>query len=115
MLLWALYSLVHGLFYEIELSLIFVHPKSFRESQHWSATFGRILLKNASGIVLIGYSVLFIQIVYPALLDQFIFGLLYFTPKSLLVDLFGSVIMMSVGLIIFSFLLQTTFLRRKEA
>lgn len=91
MLLWLLYAVVHALLNEIKLSLVFVHPRSFKESEHWLAFASRIGLKLAAAVVIIGYVVLFINVIWPAVVIQFGYGLLNLAPLSFLTQVLGAV------------------------
>jgi len=109
--LWIIFSAIKDYLFEIKVSLFFVHPNSFKESQHWLAVISRGILKIATSIVLVVYSIVFIKALYPALLDQFTSGLLVRTFRSITVDTIGSIILMLTAIYIFSFLIRILFPR----
>lgn len=109
MLFWILFSAIKDYFYEVEVSLFFVHPNSFKESKHWLAVIGRGVFKFATTLVIIAYSIFLIKVVYPALVDEFTSGLSLLSLKSIAVETIGSIILMSAGLYILSLFIRLLF------
>lgn len=97
-ILWLVYSIIHGIINEIELSLVFVHPRSFKESKHWLAAFSHFLMKLASIGVLIGYGVLLATIIWPAVVVQFAYALLNLTLWSIVVHGLGALLVLMLAL-----------------
>lgn len=97
-LLWLAYSIIHGIVNEIELSLVFVHPRSFKESKHWLAVLSHFLMKLASIGVLIGYGVLLASVIWPAVVVQFAYALLNLTLWSVVVHGLGAVILLMLAI-----------------
>lgn len=112
MLLWLAYAIMHAVLNEIELSLIFIHPRSFKESKHWVAFVSRIVLRVAAVLVVIGYGVLFVSVVWPAVVVQFGYGVLSPTPLAILTHMLGSVVTLIVA-IHFLFLLLRVVIWKK--
>lgn len=115
MLVWLIYAVIHGILNEIELSLIFVHPRSFKESTHWGAFLSRILLRVAAVIVAIGYSALFVNVIWPAVVVQFAYGLLTWTPMALIVHSVGAVLTLVLSLHLLLLLLRVVLLRKTQS
>jgi len=112
MVLWLVFAVIHGLINEIELSLLFVHPRSFKESKHWLAYLSRIGLRIAAAAVTIGYGVLLVNVVWPAVVIQFAYGLLTFTPWSILTHVLGAVATLMVAMHLLFLLMQVVLWKR---
>lgn len=112
MLLWLAYAIIHAVLNEIELSLIFIHPRSFKESKHWAAFISRIALRIAAVLVVLGYGVLFVNVIWPAVVIQFGYGLLSPTPQSILTQVLGSVATLVVAVHLLFLLIRVVLWRK---
>lgn len=112
MVAWTVLVAVKDILNEIEISLLFVHPRSFTESKHWSSFLIHYLLKIAALLMLIGYLALAVYVLWPAILAQVSFGLSALTLNSVLLQVLPALLLSILALHVFVLLFQLLFWKR---
>jgi flagellar biosynthesis protein FlhB len=112
MIAWAGVVFIKDTFNEIEMSLIFVHPRSFSESKHWSGFATYYLLKIAALLLLAGYSLISAYVLWPALVVQFSSVISHISVSSFLLRLVPGLLLAAISLHIFVLVIRLVFWRR---
>lgn len=97
---------------EIEVSLLFVHPRSFTESKHWSSFVLHYLLRFAALLLIIGYCAFLLYVLWPTVLTQVSYGLSFFSVNSILLHALPAFLLSIVALHFLVLLVQMLFWRR---
>lgn len=112
MLAWIVIGFIKDVLSEITVSLVFVHPRSFTESRHWSGFLVHYLLRVAVFLVVIGYSALAVYVLWPAILTQFSYGILAMSVSSILKSSLPALLLLILIMHIFVLLLELLLWRR---
>ena len=111
---WAITVFIKDILNEIEISLVFVHPRSFSESKHWIGFAVHYLLRVAVLLLLVGYGVVCIYILWPAMAIQFSYAILDLTLLSVFYQILPTFILAVLSLHGFVLLVQL-FLWKRSA
>jgi hypothetical protein len=63
--IWLVVGVITDLRNQIQISLLYVHPDTFHQSQHWSNVIGRYAIKFLTFCLAVLFGVLFIEIIVP--------------------------------------------------
>ncbi|CAN5461840.1 hypothetical protein BH10PAT3_BH10PAT3_6160 [soil metagenome] len=113
LIIWISAVILIDWYNDVLISTSFIHPKSFHQSDYWVAIVGRMLIRVASGLVLLGLIVIaigyFVPYGYSSCLQALTGGKVLSMASS-----FGQVIFMTFTVLYASMLLiRLLFLRRR--
>lgn len=97
---------------EIEVSLLFVHPRSFTESKHWLSFVMHYLLRFAALLLIIGYGAFLLYVLWPTVLAQVSYGLSFFSTNSILLHALPAFLLSVIAIHVFVLLVQMLLWRR---
>lgn len=109
---WILLVAVKDFLNEIEVSLFFVHPRSYTESKHWSSLVIHYILKVALLLALIGYGALLVFVLWPAVLVQFAHGLALLNLSAVFIHILPSLLLAMVSIHLGVLLVRLLFWKR---
>ena len=108
---WSLITMLIDLRNDIEISASFVHPKSFHKSDYWASILSRVVLRVASGITLVFYSVFWLAAFGPVWLATIKALFSGGITSSHIIDSVSALIGIALTLHIAAILLRLTLLR----
>ncbi|MCE7936423.1 hypothetical protein DYH10_01355 [Candidatus Saccharibacteria bacterium CPR2] len=67
--IWLITGVIRDLANEVNIALVFNHPRSFHQSDHWVAYGARLGFRAAIVLLSIFYALFFVQFIYPTIVN----------------------------------------------